>query len=91
MPSAKAMSNADNPSYASLRARLERDWIPGLLVTTALPRDDLPLLWDADFLYGDTSDSYVLCEINASSVLPFPPHAPRALARATRERLAPRP
>jgi hypothetical protein len=91
MPSAKAMSNADNPNYASLRARLERDWIPGLLATTALARDDLPLLWDADFLYGDTSDSYVLCEINASSVLPFPPQAPRALARATRERFAPRP
>jgi hypothetical protein len=91
MPSAKAMSNEDNPSYASLRVRLEQDWIPGLLASTALARGDLPLLWDADFLYGDTDDMYVLCEINVCSVLPFPPHAPRALALAAQERHEQRP
>ena len=51
----------------------------------------LPALWDADFLYGpkDPSgdDSYVLCEINVSSVLPFPPEAPEKLAQATRTAL----
>ena len=39
----------------------------------------LPVLWDANFLYGpkDASgeDTYVLCEINASSVAPFPDEA----------------
>ena len=36
----------------------------------------LPVLWDADFLYGPRTasgdDTYVLCEINVSSVIPFP-------------------
>jgi hypothetical protein len=82
MPSAKVMSNEDDPTYASLRDLLERRWVPGLLESTALTRDELPLLWDADFLHGDVDETYVLCEINASSVLPLPPHAPRALAHA---------
>ncbi len=46
----------------------------------------LPVLWDADFLYGpkDASgeDTYVLCEINASSVSPFPDEALEPLADA---------
>ena len=47
----------------------------------------LPALWDADFLYGPKTpsgdDTYVLCEINVSAVLPFPPEAPPKLAHAT--------
>jgi hypothetical protein len=47
---------------------------------------ELPVLWDADFLLGpkDASgeDSYVLCEINVSSVSPFPDSAAPLLARA---------
>ena len=45
----------------------------------------LPIIWDADFLYGpcDASgmDSYVLCEINVSSVFAFPEEAPAEIAR----------
>jgi hypothetical protein len=45
----------------------------------------LPIIWDADFLYGprDPSgkDTYVLCEINVSSVFPFPEQAPVEIAR----------
>ena len=52
---------------------------------------ELPILWDADFLYGDPTvdgdDTYMLCEINASSVLPFPPGVPHALAEAVAARL----
>ena len=43
----------------------------------------------ADFVQDGTSDAYVLCEINASSVLPFPPHAPKALALAVGSRVEP--
>ena len=47
----------------------------------------LPVLWDADFLFGpktaDGEDTYVLCEVNASSVIPFPPEAVPELASAT--------
>jgi hypothetical protein len=51
----------------------------------------LPVLWDADFLLGPRTpageDTYVLCEINASCVTPFPPEAPEALSRAAVDRL----
>jgi uncharacterized protein DUF6815 len=51
----------------------------------------LPIIWDADFLYGphDASgkDTYVLCEINVSSVFPFPEQAPPEIARLARARL----
>ena len=87
MPSAKTMSNEDDPAFRTLRAQLEQDWLPGLLTATAVSPDDLPLIWDADFLHGGTSGGYVLCEINVSSVLPFPPHAPSALARAVKSLL----
>jgi hypothetical protein len=45
----------------------------------------LPIIWDADFLYGPRTasgeDTYVLCEINVSSVFPFPEQAPSEIAR----------
>ena len=48
-----------------------------LRLRVGLPRDRLPLLWDCDFLFGEpTADGtgrFVLCEINVSSVAPFPP------------------
>jgi len=50
-----------------------------------------PIIWDADFLYGprDASgrDTYVLCEINVSSVFPFPEEAPAEIARLATARL----
>jgi len=45
------------------------------------------VLWDCDFLLGPKNasgaDSYVLCEINASSVSPFPASAVAPVAEAT--------
>ena len=55
-------------------------------------RDALPIIWDADFLYGPRKaageDTYVLCEINVSSVFPIPEQAPAAIAQLAKERLA---
>ncbi|EJN12386.1 hypothetical protein PMI42_04273 [Bradyrhizobium sp. YR681] len=49
-------------------------------------------IWDADFLYGprDASgaDTYVLCEINASSCFAIPDEAPAAIARTVKLRLS---
>jgi hypothetical protein len=49
--------------------------------------EQLPVLWDADFLLGPKTesgeDTYVLCEINVSSVAPFPDSALPFLAEAT--------
>jgi hypothetical protein len=90
MPSPKAMFRADEPAFSSLRRRLETEWIPHLCDLVGLEVSELPLLWDADFLTGPPADtvepSYLLCEINVSSVLPFPPDAPAALADAVNRR-----
>ena len=62
--------------FQTLKNKLERDWIGELCKTLALDRVQLPLIWDADFLYGPKDsagvDTHVLCEINVSSVYPFP-------------------
>jgi len=50
-----------------------------------------PIIWDADFLYGPRTrsgeDSYVLCEINVSSVFAIPDQAPSAIAHLALARL----
>jgi hypothetical protein len=60
--------------------------VPGLRRLVDLRDAELPLLWDADFLYGPRNetgnDSYMLCEINVSAVLPFPDDVPAKLALA---------
>jgi len=52
---------------------------------------ELPVIWDADFMYGPKNaageDTYVLCEINISSVYPFPDEALGPLAEETLRRL----
>jgi hypothetical protein len=73
---------------------LERQWLDELCSAVGIDRRDLPPLWDADFLYGakdaDGADTYVLCEINVSSVYQLPGDALGPLAMATRARLAER-
>jgi hypothetical protein len=78
LPAAKTMLSRDEPQFQSLRARLEREWTPQMLGVIGLPERSLPALWDADFMFG--ADGYVLCEINASCVTPFPDSAPAAIA-----------
>jgi hypothetical protein len=91
MPSAKTMYSREHPAFRSLRTQLENHWLLELCELVGLDRADLPLLWDADFLYGPPTetgaDTYVLCEINVSSVLPYPDAAPEALAAAVEDRL----
>jgi hypothetical protein len=52
----------------------------------------VPLLWDVDFLLGERgvedAERYVLCEINVSSVSPFPESAILPLVEATRKALS---
>jgi hypothetical protein len=91
LPSAKTMYGPHEPEFSSLRAQLEDDWVAALCRQVGLDDEDLPVLWDADFLFGprreDGRDTYLLCEINVSSVIPFPPQVPAKLARAVRHRL----
>lgn len=80
--------------FQSLRQQLESSWISLLCERVGLPREQLPLLWDCDFMLGepaadgvDGTERFVLCEINVSSVSPFPPSAIAPLVEALRHRL----
>lgn len=74
------------PAFRGLQALLENGWIRLLRERAGLPREKLPLLWDCDFLFGGAA-GYVLCEINVSSVSPFPPSAIAPLVAAVQARL----
>jgi hypothetical protein len=92
LPSAKTMYPPEEPLFARLRLLVEQEWVPGMQAILSLDTGKLPALWDADFLFGPKTakgyDSYVLCEINASSVTPFPPEAVPLLARVTAQAVA---
>lgn len=83
-------SNAD-PRFQRLRRLMEDEWTPQLTSLLDIARHDLPMIWDADFMLGpvqaDGSDSYVLGEINVSSVHPYPDEAPAEIARRVVDRL----
>ena len=74
------------PGYQSLKQQLEEEWVPAVLRSFGIDTRSLPVLWDCDFLLGPKTasgaDTYVLCEINASSVSPFPESAIVPMARA---------
>ena len=86
-PSGKAFAPATAPAYATLRAQLESEWVPQLQTLLGLDTRSLPVIWDADFFYGDGEDTYVLCEINVSSTFAFPEFAMPAVAHAAVERI----
>jgi hypothetical protein len=88
LPGPRLYHGADLPQAQGLKRLLEEGWVDMLGSRVELPRDRLPLLWDCDFLFGDGPDRYVLCEINVSSVAPFPPSAIAPLVAAVRSRLA---
>ena len=85
-PSPRLYHPPDVPHLQSLKERLESEWVPDLRRTLGIAFDELPLLWDCDFLLGDPplggEDRYVLCEINVSSVAPFPDCAIEPLVTA---------
>ena len=83
-------SNGD-PRFQRLRRLMENEWTPQLTSLLDIARRDLPMIWDADFMLGppgaDGADSYVLGEINVSSVFPIPAEAPAEIARRVADRL----
>ena len=91
-PGPRIMSSADDPPFQALRARLEEDWVPAMMRRLEIDLPDMPVIWDADLLYGaktpEGEDTYVLCEINVSAVLPIPDEAPAEIARCVARRLA---
>jgi hypothetical protein len=90
-PGPRIMHSAFAPEFQALRTKMEWEWTPQLMQVLDIDRAALPIIWDADFLYGPRTaggeDTYVLCEINVSSVAPFPEQAPEAIARLASARL----
>jgi hypothetical protein len=90
-PSDKRWDSPDEPRYADLRGRIETEWVPELERVASVTGSDLPVIWDIDFLYGPKTsngeDTYVLCEINASSTFAFPEFAMPEVARAAVARI----
>lgn len=93
-PGPRLYHGADLAPFQPLRARLETEWVEQLRRCVGVPREQLPLLWDCDFMFGepgaDGQDRYVLCEINVSSVSPFPPSSIPPLVSAVQARLSAR-
>ena len=79
------------PEFQALRQALETGWVTRLCERVGLAPDRLPLLWDCDFMLGeaaaDGAPRFVLCEVNVSSVSPFPPSSIAPLVAAVQRRL----
>jgi hypothetical protein len=90
-PGPRIMHGPDAAPFQKLRAMMEREWTPQMMQVLGLDAAELPIIWDADFLYGPRTaagdDTYVLCEINVSSCFALPDQAPAAIARLTARRL----
>ena len=90
-PGSRLYHGPDVPEFQSLKQRLESEWLGLLSERVGLSRDQLPLLWDCDFMLGDSApgevQSYVLCEVNVSSVSPFPPSSIAPLVEAVKAKL----
>lgn len=75
------------PEFQALKRQLEQEWVPAMQKLLEIETRNLPILWDCDFLLGPKDaageDTYVLCEINVSSVSPFPESAISYIAQAT--------
>ena len=81
--------------FADLRALMEERWIDELLEVADLSAEKLPVIWDADFFINsmvpNSPGRYTLCEINVSSVSPFPESAIGFIVDAVQQTLADRP
>jgi hypothetical protein len=90
-PGLRIMHGADAKPFQVLRTKMEAEWTPRMMEVLDIDAASLPVIWDADFLYGPRAasgeDSYVLCEINVSSCFAIPDQAPPAVARLALSRL----
>jgi hypothetical protein len=69
-PGPRIMHPASAQEFQALKIKMESEWTPQMMHLLSINAESLPVIWDADFLYGsrDASgqDTYVLCEINVS-------------------------
>jgi hypothetical protein len=79
------------PEFQVLKRELEQEWVPAIQQLLNIETESLPVLWDCDFLLGPKGvrdeDTYVLCEINVSSVAPYPDSVVPSVVEATLARM----
>lgn len=79
------------PEFQNLKLKLEQEWVSAVQRLLNIDSESLPILWDCDFLLGpkedNGADTYVLCEINVSSVAPYPESAVPCVVEATVSRV----
>ena len=51
-PGPRVMHGPDAAPFQRLRARMEKEWVPQMIEMLGLERAALPIIWDADFLFG---------------------------------------
>ena len=78
--------------FRDLKEIMEKEWVPQLQKCQSIPTNMLPVIWDADFFINDPvhptpAGKYSLCEINVSSVSPFPPSAIPLMVAETLSRI----
>lgn len=78
--------------FRDLKNIMENNWVPQLQRITGITDEMLPVIWDADFFINkvnteDTGKKYSLCEINTSSVSPFPESAIPYIVEEVRNRI----
>ena len=79
-PSRRYYFSEDCGLFADLRSVMENKWVGRLQEITGVVTERLPVIWDVDFFINEVNESdigkkYSLCEINTSSVSPFPESA----------------
>ncbi len=90
-PGPRIYHPATKPEFKGLKFKLEQEWVPSVQELLGIDTESLPILWDCDFLLGpkgdDGEDTHVLCEINVSSVAPYPESAVPFICEATLRRV----
>ena len=92
-PGQRFYFSEDCKMFQDLKTIMETSWVPGLQEIASVKTEMLPMIWDADFFINKiNSDSpiekYTLCEINVSSVSPFPESAIVHIANNLKQRLS---
>ena len=90
-PGPRIMHPATAPEFQALRQKMETEWTPQMMQLLGIEQDGCRSSGMPTFSIGPRTtggeDSYVLCEINVSSVMPVPDQAPAEIARLSKERL----
>ena len=56
-PGPRNMYGADERAFQALKAKMESEWTLAMMRLLDVDRASLPVIWDADFLYGPKTES----------------------------------